>query len=715
MVGKSSTAKIACPRFGNQTRILAGGNALEEYDYLPSDGPLSEVKYATGEVLKNSYDKYEQIVEQKWNGTTVFRNVYDDYGNVFYHEDLENDRKIFFDYDMIQRMAGYRTTDGETARIQYDNKNRRTGMVHQIDDSKISTSCVFGEVGKAQAPDVIYQIKVNDAVKISYTFDTLCRVTRKTIHLKDKTYPVDYTFVPGRKAGITTILLKEINNNGKKLSFTYDAVGNIVTISENGVQKVKYTYNALSELTRVDSVWENKSITYTYDAGMNMTSRKEYSYTTGTLGTAVKTDLFTYRTSGWKDQLISYNGSSISYDAVGNITAYQGKTLTWYRGSLLQSLTLNGKKAVYHYDSEGHRVQWKDLNGTSHKNYWCGNKLMGTKYGDVLVQFVYGADKSPLMLKKGEKEYYYLYNSQNDVIGLIDSDGKQVVNYSYDAWGKQTGLTDTSGENIGKLNPFRYRSYCYDDDTRLYVTASRYYDPELCRFLCADNFDVVKAEMFSMNGKNLYVYCCNNPVNAVDEEGSFGISMLKLAKINPEEIGVEVALGVLVYLVQCGLANEKVTLKGLAEAAVESAIGCVFEGGESIVVSMLMNGAKGIYSEYQESGNVKRAASAGIYEAIMTVFEPKTYTTYVEDKVIKRSLGAFSDFFQSPLLGYPRSSVLDGVCGKPKKRENKNGSTLKKNGNTNFSTKKGREKKNWQNNKSAISGKMQRIGFPALR
>ena len=716
MVGKSSTAKIACPRFGNQTRILAGGNALEEYDYLPSDGPLSEVKYATGEVLKNSYDKYEQIVEQKWNGTTVFRNVYDDYGNVFYHEDLENDRKIFFDYDMIQRMAGYRTTDGETARIQYDNKNRRTGMVHQIDDSKISTSCVFGEVGKAQAPDVIYQIKVNDAVKISYTFDTLCRVTRKTIHLKDKTYPVDYTFVPGRKAGITTLLLKEINNNGKKLSFTYDAVGNIITISENGVQKVKYTYNALSELIRVDSVWENKSITYTYDAGMNMTSRKEYSYTTGTLGTAVKTDLFTYRTSGWKDQLISYNGSSISYDAVGNITAYQGKTLTWYRGSLLQSLTLNGKKVVYHYDSEGHRVQWKDLNGISHKNYWCGNKLMGTKYGDVLVQFVYGADKSPLMLKKGEKEYYYLYNSQNDVIGLIDSDGKQVVNYSYDAWGKQTGLTDTSGENIGKLNPFRYRSYCYDDDTKLYVTASRYYDPELCRFLCADNFDVVKAEMFSMNGKNLYVYCCNNPVNAVDEEGSFGISMLKLAKINPEEIGVEVALGVLVYLVQCGLANEKVTLKGLVEAAVESAVGCVFRDEGAIIFSVITSAAKGMYSEYQESGSATRAISAGIYDAIMTVFEPKTYTTYAEDKVIKRALGAFTDFFQSPLLDYPKSDVLDVVCGKPKKQESRTGATLKKNGNTNFSTKKtGGTKKNWQSNKSAISKKMQDIGLPALR
>mgnify|MGYP003202042308 CR=1 FL=1 len=80
------------------------------------------------------------------------------------------------------------------------------------------------------------------------------------------------------------------------------------------------------------------------------------------------------------------------------------------------------------------------------------------------------------------KDEFHAYSLKTSIIFLI--------------WGKQTGLTDTSGENIGKLNPFRYRAYCYDDDTKLYVTASRYYDLELCRFLCADNFDVVKAEMF---------------------------------------------------------------------------------------------------------------------------------------------------------------------------------------------------------------------------
>ena len=73
-------------------------------------------------------------------------------------------------------------------------------------------------------------------------------------------------------------------------------------------------------------------------------------------------------------------------------------------------------------------------------------------------------------------------------------------------------------------------------------------------------------------------------------------------------------------------------------------------------------------------------------------------------------------FFQSPLLSYPKSGVLDGVFGKPKKQANKNGSTLKKNSNINFSTKKvGGKKKNWQSNKPAISRKMQNIGLPALR
>jgi hypothetical protein len=85
--------------------------------------------------------------------------------------------------------------------------------------------------------------------------------------------------------------------------------------------------------------------------------------------------------------------------------------------------------------------------------------------------------------------------------------------------------------------------------------------------------------MFSMNGKNLYVYCCNNPVNAVDDDGDFGILMLALSGIDPQKVAWDIVKGVFVYAVQCGMANEKVTLEGLAEVAIESAIGSVLGGG----------------------------------------------------------------------------------------------------------------------------------------
>ena len=39
---------------------------------------------------------------------------------------------------------------------------------------------------------------------------------------------------------------------------------------------------------------------------------------------------------------------------------------------------------------------------------------------------------------------------QNDVIGRIDSDGKQGVNYSYDAGGELVNTMDTSGANIAQ-------------------------------------------------------------------------------------------------------------------------------------------------------------------------------------------------------------------------------------------------------------------------
>lgn len=126
-------------------------------------------------------------------------------------------------------------------------------------------------------------------------------------------------------------------------------------------------------------------------------------------------------------------------------------------------------------------------------------------------------------MKKGDKEYYYVYNLFRDVTGMLDSNGTQVVSYEYDTWGKLVNTTDTSGANIAQLNPIRYRCYCYDTDTAFYYIKNRYYDPETGRFLNPDTFAVVTDDLFSCENKNLYVYCNNKPVTLLDSDGEIGI------------------------------------------------------------------------------------------------------------------------------------------------------------------------------------------------
>lgn len=118
----------------------------------------------------------------------------------------------------------------------------------------------------------------------------------------------------------------------------------------------------------------------------------------------------------------------------------------------------------------------------------------------------------------------YRKDIQGNIIAILDSNGNLIVKYKYDAWGNHK-LLDASGNviidasHIGNLNPFRYRSYYYDTETKLYFLKTRYYDPEIGRFINMDSIDYADPE--TINGLNLYAYCNNNPVMNVDPEGTW--------------------------------------------------------------------------------------------------------------------------------------------------------------------------------------------------
>lgn len=112
--------------------------------------------------------------------------------------------------------------------------------------------------------------------------------------------------------------------------------------------------------------------------------------------------------------------------------------------------------------------------------------------------------------------YTYLHNLQGDIVGIVDSTGAIVVEYKYNAWGSSLSKTGTMANTLGSLNPFRYRGYVYDEQTWMYWVMSRYYYPELYRFICGD---VLISSSRSILNHHIYAYCINNPVMHADPSG----------------------------------------------------------------------------------------------------------------------------------------------------------------------------------------------------
>ena len=100
---------------------------------------------------------------------------------------------------------------------------------------------------------------------------------------------------------------------------------------------------------------------------------------------------------------------------------------------------------------------------------------------------------------------------------VVHFDGVQLFN-TYGPWGESWGVSGTLASTLGAMNPLRYRGYVYDTETGLYYVSSRYYDPEIGRFINIDGVMGVNADMGTYN---LFAYCGNNPINRYDAGGMF--------------------------------------------------------------------------------------------------------------------------------------------------------------------------------------------------
>ena len=254
---------------------------------------------------------------------------------------------------------------------------------------------------------------------------------------------------------------------------------------------------------------------WTYDDAGNILTRKEYIS-----GTLTDTVTYGYTDSSWGDLLTSYDGKTITYDAIGNPLTYGNQTFTWKQGRQLATLNDGIYAWSYTYDANGMRKS-RSSGSIIYAYTYNGSKLTQMTKGTDTLYFTYDAFGSPWMVRWNGTVYTYMTNLQGDVIAIVNTSNVAVVEYAYDAWGNILSITGSMANTLGTLNPLTYRGYVYDYETGLYYVSSRYYDPVWGRFL---NSDVLISTGQGLLGNNMFAYCRNNPVCRKDITGTTDVA-----------------------------------------------------------------------------------------------------------------------------------------------------------------------------------------------
>jgi len=119
------------------------------------------------------------------------------------------------------------------------------------------------------------------------------------------------------------------------------------------------------------------------------------------------------------------------------------------------------------------------------------------------------------------KKYYFHEDHLGGASIMTDEDGEVVAEYQYYPYGG-TYSEETSGEDFG--NSYKYTGQEEDSEIGLYYYGSRYYNPEVTKFMSRDPavYDERFLEMLrDPQSFNTYAYVRNNPIKYIDPSGEY--------------------------------------------------------------------------------------------------------------------------------------------------------------------------------------------------
>ena len=523
-------------QFGNRTAVKVGTQNLSSNTYASNNGLLTRTTYGNGTYTEPVYDSLKRQTGLKVNGTQKYIWHYGADGKVGMEEDLTSGITWRYLYDSSDNLSFASGSNGDLYSNFYNTSGKLSDTSIVSGGTEIRNAYTYNTSngfldemdyfdGSSEVGWTKYWIDPYERAKIISVSPSQIAIY-SDIWYRTASDGVSESMMPEDVIYNIHVEEDEASGTTEFFRYSYDSMGNISSVerSSDGISYsayVSYVYDSLNQLVRENNVAANKTWVYSYDTGGNITQVKEYAYTTGTPGTALSTINYTYGDSNWKDKLTSYNGTSITYDSIGNPLSYRdGMSFTWQNGRQLASATKSGTTTSYSYNSSGIRTS-KTVGGITTNYTLSGTQVVKATTGSSSVLYFYDAFGAPVAfrVKNGSTntDYFYYKNIQGDITAIVNSAGQKVVEYSYDAWGKVLSVSGSLASTIGASNPYRYRGYWFDQETGLYYLQSRYYDPQAGRFVNADRY--ISTGQGAL-GYNMFAYCQNSPVQLIDPNGT---------------------------------------------------------------------------------------------------------------------------------------------------------------------------------------------------
>ena len=336
-VGAEDSVSYTYDAVGNVLTVTdRNGTITREYDAL---NRITKYTDTFGKVIQYEYDAAGNLVKMIYPDDTAVLYAYDANNALSTVTDWAG-RVTAYTYDANGKVTGVTKPDGSITTTVYDSKQRITSTVEKTSADAIITGFeyTYDALGR-----IFVEKHLAKTVKLCYTYDSLSRVTKRTVTdlndvtLSEETFSYD---AAGNLVGGSTETGFVYDTNNRLISIdgeavSYDADGNMLSMTPDGEETAfeydsanrllkagdcEYAYNA--EDIRIRNLCGGDETLYTYDTNTKLSRllvkttsgvTTKYVYGMGLIGEETEGAFKTYH--------FDYRGSTVAItDSTGAVT-----------------------------------------------------------------------------------------------------------------------------------------------------------------------------------------------------------------------------------------------------------------------------------------------------------------------------------------------------------------------------------------------------------